>query len=130
MDRMSEMLSSIKNASMAKKASIEVFHSRECESVAKVLKEKGFLEEVKVFKPKDKPYKRLGITLAYDGKEPRVEDVKRVSKSGRRIYKSYSEFHRIKAGLGLAIVSTSRGIMTTQEAKRKKLGGELICQIN
>ncbi len=127
MDRMSEMLSSIKNASMARKKSVESFYSKECESVAKVLKDRGFLSEVKIFK--EGQFKRLNLTLAYEGKIPLVTDVQRISKSGRRQYRGYNELHKVQAGLGVSVVSTSRGIMSGEEARKKKLGGELICQI-
>jgi small subunit ribosomal protein S8 len=127
MDRMSEMLNAIKNASMARRKSIEAFYSIQCEAVAKVLKEKGFLSEVKVFK--DGQFKRLNIVLAYDGKLPLVSDIQRISKSGRRQYKGYEDLHRIQAGLGVSVVSTSRGIMSGDEARKKKLGGEVICEV-
>lgn len=129
MDRLSIMLNSIKNASMAKRTIVEVVYSKECESVAKILKEKGFLSEVKTFKPKELPYKKLSLTLAYEAKMPLVTDVERISKPGRRIYKGYSQLHRVQAGLGIAVVSTSRGIMSGDDARKKKLGGEVICEV-
>lgn len=127
MDRMSDMLSSIKNASMAKKKSVESFYSKECESVAKVLKDRGFLSEVKVFK--EGQFKRLNLVLAYEGKIPVVTDVQRISKSGRRQYRGYVDLHKVQAGMGVSVISTSRGIMSGEEARKKKLGGELICQV-
>ena len=124
---MSEMLNSIKNAAMARKSSTEAFYSKECEAVAKVLKDRGFLAEVKVFK--EGQFKRLNLTLAYQDKMPMVTEVKRVSKPGHRIYQGYDSLHKIQAGFGVAVVSTSRGIMASEEAKKKKLGGELICKV-
>ena len=129
MDRISQLLSSIKNAAMANKPAIETFYSKQNESIAKVLEKKGFLEEVKVFKPKETAYKKLAIKLAYTDGFPKVSEVKQISKPGRRIYRSYARLHKIEAGLGVAVVSTSRGIMDAESAKRKKLGGELICEV-
>lgn len=128
-DRLSIMLNSIKNAAMAHKEVVEVMHTKECDAVAKLLKARGFLSEVKTFKLKELSYKMLNLKLAYEGMEPVVTDVKRVSKPGRRIYKGYSDLHKISAGLGLSVVSTSRGIMAAEEAKKKKLGGEVICEV-
>jgi small subunit ribosomal protein S8 len=127
-DRMSEMTNAIKNAAMTKKREIDVFYSKECEAVAKVLERRGFLEHVKVFKEKE-GFKRLGILLAFDHDLPLVTDVKRVSKPGRRVYRSYDELHRVAAGTGVIVISTSRGIMNGEEAKKKKLGGEVICEV-
>ena len=126
---MSQMLNSIKNAAMAKRSHIEMFHSKECEAVAKVLKDRGFLTEAKAFKNKDSSIKYLALDLAYVGDTPVVTDVKRVSKPGHRVYRAADELHKIRSGLGVAIVSTSRGIMPSEEAKKKNLGGEVICEV-
>jgi small subunit ribosomal protein S8 len=128
-DRVSNMLSALKNASMAKKPYIEVIASNELENIAKVLKTKGYLTEVKSFKPKDKSYKMLHLELSKDGKNFMFTEVVRISKPGRRIYKKSSDLGRSKEGFGLFVVSTSRGIMDGDSAKKKKLGGELICEI-
>lgn len=114
---------------MASKPSIEVPHSNECEAVAKVLKSAGFLSEAKAFKPSGKKFKKLSLELAFEDGLPKVTDAKRVSKPGRRVYKPYSELHRIAAGYGVSVLSTSRGIMSGDEARKKKLGGEVICEV-
>ncbi len=127
MDHISNMLSSIKNASMIGKAFVEVIHTKECEGIAKLMKDKGFAKNVKVFKPSDKAhkaYKMLHIELA------EILDVRRVSKPGRRIYKKSSEIGRVVGGYGFAVVSTPRGLMTDSEARKRKLGGEVICKVN
>jgi len=128
MDRLSNMLSSIKNAAMAKKPYVETFYSKECASVANVLKEAGFLEEVKTFKHKGKGYKGLRLDLVREGDEFALEEIKRMSKPGRRLYIGSGDIRPVLGGHGVLIVSTSRGIMSGDEAKKKKLGGELICQ--
>ncbi len=128
-DRLSNMLSSLKNAVMIGKPSIEIFYSKECESVAGVLKDAGFLSDVKVFKPKGKKYKNLKLELAHEGEEFKLSELKRMSKPGRRLYTSADEITPVMGGHGVLVVSTSRGVMGGYEAKKKKLGGELICKV-
>ena len=130
MDRISNMLSAIKNAAMALKKSVEVIHTNECEAIAKLLKEKGFLENVKVFKETGKPYKMLHLELAYQAGSPKISQVSRVSKPGRRIYKGSADIKHVVGGYGFSVVSTSRGLMTDAEARKKKLGGEVICLVS
>ena len=128
-DRISNMISSIKNSSMAGRDSLEIPYTSECESVAKVLKQKGFLEEVKVFKKEKSSTKMISIKLAKDGDNIKLSEAKRISKPGRRIYKGHKELRPVLQGLGVLIVSTSRGIMDGQDAKKKKLGGEILCEV-
>ena len=125
MDRMSNMLSSLKNAAMAKRPYIEVFYSNKCHEVAKVLQDKGFLTEVKVFKPKEKAYKMLHLALASEN----LSEIKMISKPGRRVYGGKNEFGKVAGGYGVLIVSTSKGVMEAQEARKKKLGGEILCEV-
>lgn len=129
MDTISNFLSSLKNASMAKKAFIEVFYSNQIKEIAEVLKQKGFLTEIKVYKPEKKSYKMIRVDLTYDKEMPTITDVKRLSKPGRRVFVGYDEIKLVAAGYGVLIVSTSRGIMDGREARKKKLGGELICEV-
>jgi small subunit ribosomal protein S8 len=129
MDLLSNMLSSIKNACMAKKPFVEVIHSNECEAVAKVLKDKKFLSNVKVFKEKDSVFKRMHLDITYENGLPLITDVTRVSKPGGRVYKSSVDLKLVHGGRGVSVVSTSRGVMPAEEAKKKKLGGEVICKV-
>jgi len=129
-DRLSNMLSSLKNAVLAGNDFIEIDHSKECENVAKVLKESGFLSEVKTFKFKDKKYKGLRLVLARDEDDNfNITEIKRISKPGRRMYSGSDDLNPIKAGHGLTVISTSRGVMSGMEARKKKLGGEVICRV-
>lgn len=130
-DRLSNMLSTIKNASMAKKEVVEVIHTKECEAVANVLKENGYLTEVKVFKHKGSPAKGLHLELAKseDTEEFVLSDVKRVSKPGRRLYTNYSDIKLVMGGRGVLVLSTSRGVMSGKDARNKKLGGEILCEV-
>lgn len=129
MDRLSNMLSALKNASMAGRTSVEIMHSKQCEDVAKVLREKGFLESVKVFKPEKTSVKRLHIELAKENGVFNLTETRRVSKPGRRIYKGSDEMGSFKRGFGVMVVSTSKGIMDSSEARKKKLGGEVVCEV-
>ena len=128
-DRISNMLSALKNAAMANNDFVETYYTKQCEGVAKVLKEAGYLEGVKTFKPKGKSYKGLRLDLAKNDGAFVLTDVIRVSKPGRRLYSTSSELTPFYGNAGVLVVSTSRGIMSGREAKRKKLGGELICQV-
>lgn len=130
MDRIANLLSTIKNAYLINKPSVEAPYSRQLEEIALVLKKHGFVEDVKVFKFPNKTYKGLHIDLSYDDKElPVLMDLKRLSKPGRRIYKKAEELLPVRGGYGLLVVSTSRGVMSGQEARKKRLGGELICKV-
>ena len=129
MDPIANMLSTIKNASMVGKPSIVVTYSKEKESIAEVLKTGGFLSEVKVFKDKEAPSKSLRLDIAYVDGVSKIKEIKRTSKPGRRIYKGYTEIRPVVANLGFMVISTSRGVMNSIEAKKKKLGGEVICTI-
>lgn len=128
-DRLSNMLSAIKNAAMAGRDDIEIRYSKECESVAKVLEKKGYLEGVKVFKQEDGEGKMLHIGIVKEEGIAKLSEVKRVSKPGRRIYKKYTELRPVLQNLGVSVISTSRGIMSGGEAKTKKLGGEILCEV-
>ncbi|EKD99738.1 MAG: Ribosomal protein S8 [uncultured bacterium] len=129
MDHLSNMLSSIKNASMANNAFVETIHTKELEEVAKTLKKAGFLEEVKVFKQEGNSFKGLHLDLVKENGKVKLLDLKRFSKPGRRVYKSYKDIGKSMGGFGIFVVSTSRGIMDGSEARKKKLGGELICEV-
>ena len=129
MDLLSNMLSAIKNAAMAGRVSVEVLYSKECEEVAKNLRKAGFLENVKVFKESGKSFKKLHLDIANENGFAKITDVKRLSKPGRRVYKSYKDIEKVAGGYGVLVVSTSRGIMEGSEARKKKLGGEYLCEI-
>lgn len=128
-DRLSNMTSAIKNIVMTGKNYLELPYSRQCEEVAKAIKERGFFESVKVFKEKGKPFKKIGITLALEGGASKISEIKRMSKPGYRVYKKSEELGRTRGGFGYLVVSTSRGIMGGSEARKKKLGGEVICEV-
>lgn len=123
MDLISNMISSIKNASMAGKSSLEVPYTKQAESICKVIKQANLLKEVKSFKKADSTHKGLHIDLNAE----RLSEIKRISTPGKRVYESADNLGRFLKRGGVAVISTSRGIMSAQEAKKKKLGGEVIC---
>lgn len=126
-DRLSNMLSKIKNAAMISGTFVEVPYTKLCEEVVKVLKDKGFVSGIKVFKDGETGFKGMRIDLINDAMGPKITDIKRISKPGRRQYQQVSDIKSIKGDYILSILSTSRGIMGGFDAKKKKLGGEIIC---
>jgi small subunit ribosomal protein S8 len=125
-DPISDMLTRIRNASRALLPAVELPHSRMKESLAQILKKEGYVAEVSV---DGKVIKKLKIQLKYQGKKNVIEGLKRISKPGLRKYVGATEIPRVLGGLGVSIVSTSEGVMTGTQAKKKNLGGELLCYI-
>src|SRR5450432_4303866 len=125
-DPISDLLTRIRNAGRALLPAIELPHSRIKENVANILKQQGYVTDVAV---DGKPLKKLKIRLKYDGKKNVIEGLKRISRPGLRKYVGATEIPRVLAGLGISIVSTSEGVMTGTQAKKKNLGGELLCYI-
>jgi len=121
------MLNSIKNAQAVLLPQIEVDFSNLKYEIAKILERKGLVE--KVSKSGKKINKTLEIVLKYEDKVPAISGLKRVSKSGQRIYLPAHKIKSVRGGYGFSIISTSKGLMTGSEAKKQNLGGELICEI-
>ena len=120
------MLTRIRNGGQALLPAVEMPHSKIKESVAKILKTQGYVGEVSVAGDAKKTIK---IVLKYNGKKNVIEGLKRISKPGLRKYVGSTEIPRVRGGLGVAIVSTSEGLLTDQQARKKNLGGELLCYI-
>jgi small subunit ribosomal protein S8 len=125
-DPISDMLTRIRNGGRALLPVIVLPHSRIKEGVAKILKSEGYVSEVAV---EGDTKKKIKIHLKYEGKKSVIEGLKRVSKPGLRKYVGATEIPRVRGGLGVAIVSTSEGLLTDSQARRKNLGGELLCHI-
>jgi small subunit ribosomal protein S8 len=125
-DPISDMLTRIRNAGRALLPAVELPHSRMKESVAKILKSEGYVAEVAV---EGATIKKLKIRLKYQGKKNVIEGLKRVSRPGLRRYVGATEIPRVLNGMGISIMSTPEGVMTGAEAKKKNLGGELLCQV-
>lgn len=129
-DPISDMLVRIRNGCMVKKSFVDMPWSRVKAEVAKILHQEGFIKEFKEVKPvKDSVKRNLRITLRYSNKEPMFNGLRRISRPGLRRYVKYSEIPTLFGGNGVAIVSTSKGLMTGVEAKAQKLGGEWLCSV-
>lgn len=125
-DSISDMLTRIRNAGRALQPAVEMPHSKMKESIAKVLKQEGYVSTVEV-ENADKIQKKIKVQLKYQGKKTVMEGLRRVSSPGRRVYVGAQDIPRVRGGLGVAILSTSEGVMSGTEARKKNLGGELLC---
>ncbi len=128
-DTIADMLTRIRNANMARHQTTEIPATKMTRSIAKVLQAEGFIAEVEEAGVGVK--RNLVISLKYKGKthRPLITALKRVSKPGLRVYSTRKELPRVLGGIGIAIISTSSGIMTDREARRQGLGGEVLCYV-
>ena len=125
-DPISDMLTRIRNANLALLPEVEVAHSKMKESIAGILKKEGYIADCSV---EGKTAKKIRLKLKFLGRKGIIAGLKRVSKPGLRRYVGATEIPRVLGGMGTAIVSTSRGVMTGVQARKQSLGGELICYI-
>lgn len=125
-DPISDLLTRIRNAHAALLPAIELPHSKMKESIAAILKKEGYIVD---FSVEGKTLKKLKLTLKYQGKKSVIEGLKRVSTPGLRRYVGATEIPRVLGGLGTAIVSTSKGLMSGTQARKSNLGGELVCYV-
>ena len=119
------MLTRIRNAGTALLPVVQMPHSKMKESIAAVLKKEGYISAVAV-DATDKVKKNIKLDIKYQGKKMVLEGLRRISSPGRRVYVGSTEIPRVRGGLGVAIVSTSEGVMSGNEARKKNLGGELL----
>jgi small subunit ribosomal protein S8 len=127
-DPISDFLTHLRNASKAGLAQCVSPHSKLKESLATILKNEGYVRDVSTGAD-ERGHKTVIVTMKYVESAPVITGIKRTSTPGRRIYSGYSEIPRVLNGLGIAIVSTSKGLMKDQDARRQKLGGELVCTV-
>ncbi|MBI5451811.1 MAG: 30S ribosomal protein S8 [Gammaproteobacteria bacterium] len=127
-DPIADMLTRIRNGQAVRKASVDMPSSRMKESIAKVLKDEGYIADYAVAKDGSKA--SLEITLKYHAGRPVIEDIKRSSTPGLRVYKGKDELPKVMGGYGIAIVSTSKGVMTDRAARAAGEGGEVICFVS
>ena len=120
------MLTRLRNAGAAHLPTVELPHSRIKESMARILKSEGYVTDVAVA---GEVKKKIKIHLKFNGKKSVIEGLKRISRPGLRRYVGATEIPRVRGGLGVAIVSTSEGLLTGTQARKKNLGGELLCYI-
>jgi small subunit ribosomal protein S8 len=126
-DPIADMLTRIRNGQSADKTVVQMPSSKGKVAIAKVLKDEGYITGYSVDDNAGKPV--LNIDLKYYQGQPVIDEIKRVSRPGLRIYKNKDELPRIQNGLGIAIVSTSKGVMTDREARAANQGGEVICTV-
>ena len=127
-DPIADMLTRIRNAIMARHDFVLVPTSRMKLSIARILKEEGFITDYEVVK--GKPHRWIKVQLRYlDENKPAISGLKRISKPGLRVYVGKREIPRVYGGLGIAIISTSSGLRTGQQAWRQASGGELLCYV-
>ena len=126
-DPIGDMIARIKNAQMRNYKIVKLPSSKFKTKIAEVLKSEGFILEHKISQIKNKQI--LEITLKYSSGNPVINYIQRVSKPGRRIFSSAESLPKINNGLGIAIVSTPKGVMTDIDARKNKLGGEIICKV-
>jgi small subunit ribosomal protein S8 len=129
-DPVSDMLTRIRNAIRARHPRVDIPHSRLKERLARLLQEEGFLESVAVAVPQQGKFPVIRIALRYTGEgDPVLSGLERVSRPGRRVYCSRSEIPAVLGGLGVTIVSTSRGLMTGDACRKAGVGGEILCNV-
>ncbi|MEE8317983.1 MAG: 30S ribosomal protein S8 [Candidatus Omnitrophota bacterium] len=127
-DPIADMLTRIRNANMAKLEKVDVPASKMKIELTKILKEKGFIKSFKVLR--DRKQGMIRVSLKYlEGHEKVITGIKRISKPGRRMYVDKTEVPRVMGGYGIAILSTSKGIMTDEICRREGVGGEVLCSV-
>jgi small subunit ribosomal protein S8 len=125
-DPISDLLTRIRNANRALLPTVDVPHSRIKESIVGILKREGYIAD---FAVEGKMPRTIKVKLKYQGKKSIIEGLRRVSTPGLRRYVGATEIPRVRGGLGVAVVSTSEGLLTDLQARRKNIGGELLCYV-
>lgn len=127
-DPIADMLTRIRNSILIKNEKVDMPASRMKVEIAKILKEEGFIKSYKIIKDKKQGILRLTPKYGPDGK-PLISGLKRVSTPGRRVYSGKGKMPKVMGGVGIAIITTSRGILTDKECRREGVGGEVLCYI-
>jgi small subunit ribosomal protein S8 len=127
-DPIADMLTRIRNGALARHDRVEMPHSKLKEHVADVMKSEGYLDDVRVSEGDER--KTLTVLLRYGrDRDPAIDGLRRVSTPGRRVYVRHDRIERVCSGMGISILSTSLGVMTDREARRQRVGGELLCEV-
>lgn len=127
-DPIADMLTRIRNATLARHTQVTMPSSKLKVAIAKILREEGFVQDFDV--NQEKPQPTLRIRLKYvEGRKPVLSGLERVSRPGRRVYSGSDSLKWVKSGMGIGIVSTSKGVMTDRKARRQSLGGEVLCYV-
>ena len=125
-DPISDLLTRLRNAGQAFLPQVELPHSKMKEHIAQLLQREGYLSEVVV---EGKPVKKIKIKLKYNGRKPVIEGSRRISSPGLRRYVGATDVPRVRGGMGTCILSTPEGILTGAQARKKNVGGELLCEV-
>jgi len=125
-DPISDMLTRIRNAQAVRKEDVFIPYSNLKFELAKIFTHEGFIASAE--KTTDK-FPNIKVILKYKNKQPVIQNIKRISTPGRRVYASYEKIPVVFNGLGFSIISTSQGLMTNRDARKKKVGGEIVCEI-
>lgn len=129
-DPIADMLTRIRNASMQRHATVTMPKSKLKVAIAEILKQEGFIRDFSVQTADGKPFDNIVITLKYTAdREPVITGLKRVSRPGLRIYSKHAEIPRVRGGMGLAIISTPKGVMSGNDAWRQNVGGEVLAYV-
>jgi small subunit ribosomal protein S8 len=127
-DPIADMLARIRNASSAMHDDVLIPTSKIKENIARILADEGFVDDVEVVR--DGSHPMIRIKLRYSGERERaISGIRRISKPGRRVYRGATELPRVLGGLGIAIISTSQGVMTDKQARRARIGGEILAYV-
>ncbi|MDP2943785.1 MAG: 30S ribosomal protein S8 [Candidatus Omnitrophota bacterium] len=126
-DPIADFLTIIRNGLMAKKENVDVLASRITKSILEILKKTEYIDNFKLIE--DKKQGILRVYLKYSSGEPAIINLRRISKPGLRVYVKQGKIPRVLRGRGIAVISTSKGILTDNEARQEKLGGEVICYV-
>jgi small subunit ribosomal protein S8 len=127
-DFIADFLTVVRNASRVRKEKVTARASRLAVRLAEILKEEGFIESYKFFTEGERRFIRMHLRYIR-GRQPAIQGIQRVSTPGRRVYVGFEEIPRVLGGLGIAVVSTSKGVMVDREARKARVGGELICKV-
>ncbi len=134
-DSISDMLTRIRNSSVVGHSEVVMPMSKIKFAIAEVLVKEGFIEKVERVADEDNDkFENIRITLKYDQvsstlKKSSIEGIRQVSKQGQRVYTKQTDIHKVKNGFGISVISTSQGVMTGKNARKKGLGGEVICEV-
>ena len=127
-DPIADMLTRVRNANVAMHDEVKMPSSKKKEALAALLKKEGYIEDFSVAENGDRPGSSLTVTMKYSPERARtISGLRRVSKPGLRVYSAANEVPRVLGGLGVAVVSTSQGLMTDREARKRNVGGEVLC---
>ncbi len=128
-DTISDYLTRVRNAQLRKQEFVTIPSTKMLVAISEILKKSNMIEDYEVSNEKDLPQQTLNVKLKYIGSEPAMRSMKRISKPGLRKYVNYKEIPKVLSGKGIAIISTPQGVLSGDDAKKSKVGGEYLCEI-